>query len=359
MRIYRHYDALPDDARGAAVAIGNFDGVHPGHQKVIHEAGLIAGDLGRPWAVLTFEPHPRAFFTPGSEPFRLTPFRAKARRIAELGADLLIVQRFDRAFSSLPAEDFINTVLVDGLGAGHVVSGYDFVFGHKRGGNCELMLAMGAKKGFGFTAVNAQADSSGEAYSSTRVRERLGDADPRGAAAVLGRDFEIEGRVERGEARGKSIGFPTANIPLGDYLRPTLGVYAVRVAIEEAPGGAARPGVSPGNKKSGEARTGTKKEENEEKWLSGVANIGVRPTFGGNGVVLEVFLFDFDDDLYGKRLRVRLIDFLRPEKKFDGVDDLKAQIASDVAKAQRILSRGAEGGRGFRGTPPVPEADRD
>ena len=310
MRIYRHYDALPANARGAAVAIGNFDGVHPGHQTVIHEAGLIAGDMCRPWAVLTFEPHPRAFFTPGSEPFRLTPFRSKARRIAELGADLLIVQRFDKAFSSLPAEDFVNTVLVDGLGAGHVVSGYDFVFGHKRGGNCELLLAMGAKKGFGFTAVNAQTDSSGEAYSSTRVRERLGDADPRGAAAILGRDFEIEGRVARGEARGKSIGFPTANIPLGAYLRPALGVYAVRAAIEQ---------------------------ENGEIWLDGVANIGVRPTFGGDGVVLEVFLFDFDDDLYGKRLRVGLVDFLRPEKKFDGVDDLKAQIAQDSAKAQKIL----------------------
>ena len=310
MRIYRHYDALPADARGAAVAIGNFDGVHPGHQTVIHEAGLIAGDMCRPWAVLTFEPHPRAFFTPGSEPFRLTPFRSKARRIAELGADLLIVQRFDKAFSSLPAEDFVNTVLVDGLGAGHVVSGYDFVFGHKRGGNCELLLAMGAKKGFGFTAVNAQTDSSGEAYSSTRGRERLGDADPRGAAAILGRDFEIEGRVARGEARGKSIGFPTANIPLGAYLRPALGVYAVRAAIEQ---------------------------ENGEIWLDGVANIGVRPTFGSDGVVLEVFLFDFDDDLYGKRLRVRLVDFLRPEKKFDGVDDLKAQIAQDSAKAQKIL----------------------
>ena len=310
MRIYRHYDALPADARGAAVAIGNFDGVHPGHQTVIHEAGLIAGDMCRPWTVLTFEPHPRAFFTPDSEPFRLTPFRSKAQRIAELGADLLIVQRFDKAFSSLPAEDFVNTVLVDGLGAGHVVSGYDFVFGHKRGGNCELLLAMGAKKGFGFTAVNAQTDSSGEAYSSTRVRERLGDADPRGAATILGRDFEIEGRVARGEARGKSIGFPTANIPLGAYLRPALGVYAVRAAIEQ---------------------------ENGEIWLDGVANIGVRPTFGSDGVVLEVFLFDFDDDLYGKRLRVRLVDFLRPEKKFDGVDDLKAQIAQDSAKAQKIL----------------------
>ncbi|MAF96987.1 MAG: riboflavin biosynthesis protein RibF [Rhodospirillaceae bacterium] len=315
MRIYRHYDALPADARGAVVAIGNFDGVHPGHQAVIHEAGLIAGDLGRPWAVLTFEPHPRAFFTPDSEPFRLTPFRAKARRIAELGADLLIVQRFDAAFSALPAEDFVNTVLVDGLGAGHVVSGYDFVFGHKRGGNCELLLAMGAKKGFGFTAVNAEADPSGEAYSSTRVRERLGDADPRGAAAVLGRDFEIEGRVARGEARGKGTGFPTANIPLGVYLRPALGVYAVRAAIEYPNAGG-----------------------DEETWLDGAANIGVRPTFGGDGVVLEVFLFDFDGDLYGKRLRVRLVDFLRPEKKFDGVNDLKAQIASDVAKAKEILN---------------------
>ena len=310
MRIFRHYETLPEDTWGAVVAIGNFDGVHPGHQTVIHEAGLIAGDMCRPWTVLTFEPHPRAFFTPGSEPFRLTPFRSKARRIAELGADLLIVQQFDKAFSSLPAEDFVNTVLVDGLGAGHVVSGYDFVFGHKRGGNCELLLAMGAKKGFGFTAVNAQTDSSGEAYSSTRVRERLGDADPRGAAAILGRDFEIEGRVARGEARGKSIGFPTANIPLGAYLRPALGVYAVRAAIEQ---------------------------ENGEIWLDGVANIGVRPTFGSDGVVLEVFLFDFDDDLYGKRLRVRLVDFLRPEKKFDGVDDLKAQIAQDSAKAQKIL----------------------
>ena len=207
--------------------------------------------------------------------------------------------------------------MVDGLGAGHVVSGYDFAFGHKRGGNCELLLAMGAKKGFGFTAVTAQADPSGEAYSSTRVRERLGDADPRGAAAVLGRDFEIEGRVARGEARGKSIGFPTASIPLGAYLRPALGVYAVRAAIENSNAGG-----------------------DGENWLAGVANIGVRPTFGGDGVVLEVFLFDFDGDLYGKRLRVRLIDFLRPEKKFDGVDDLKAQIARDCAKAMDFLTKG-------------------
>ena len=193
-----------------------------------------------------------------------------------------------------------------------MVSGYDFVFGHKRGGNCELLLARGAKKGFGFTAVNAQADPSGEAYSSTRVRERLLDADAKGAAAVLGRDFEIEGRVIHGEQRGKSIGFPTANIALGGYLRPTLGIYAVRVMIE------------------GKDGTG-------ETWLDGAANIGVRPTFGGDSVVFEVFLFDFDDDLYGKRLRVRLVDFLRPQKKFDDIDDLKAQIAQDCEKAKDAL----------------------
>ena len=341
MRIFRHYDALPEDARGAAVAIGNFDGVHRGHQAVIHEAGVIARDQGRPWAVLTFEPHPRKLFQPDQAPFRLTPFRTKVREIAQLGCDLLIVQRFNEAFSRLGAVDFVEGALVRGLQATHVVSGYDFVFGHKRTGNCELLLGMGAKQGFGFTCVNAVEDETGGVFSSTRVRESLGQGDPAGARAVLGRDFELEGRVIKGEARGHKIGFPTANIHLGPFLRPRKGVYAVRVAIEEAPGEAARPGVPPGNKKSGEARTGTKEEagaDGEPDWRNGVANIGVRPTFGGEDVVLEVFLFDFDGDLYGRRLRVRLIDFLRDEKKFDGLDELKAQIASDSESARKILA---------------------
>ena len=279
---------------------------------------------------------------PGQPPFRLTPFRAKARLIEAMGVDILIVQRFNKAFSMLEAKDFVLGALVKGINASHIVSGYDFVFGHNRSGHCDLLLAMGEKEGFGFTAVNAIKDETGEAYSSTRVRERLMAGDPRGAAVVLGRDFEIEGRVIRGENRGRGIGFPTANLTLGSALRPVNGVYAVRVAIQEArtgeartginkqeaPGEAARPGVSPGNKKSG-----------EEQWLPGVANLGVRPTFGGDGIVLEVFLFDFDDDLYAKRLRVRLIDYLRPEKKFDGIDDLKAQIALDCDKAKEILSK--------------------
>ena len=315
MRIFRHYDALPEDAKGAAVAIGNFDGVPRGHQAVIHEAGVIARDQGRPWAVLTFEPHPRKLFQPDLAPFRLTPFRTKAREIAQLGCDLLIVQRFNESFSRLSAVDFVEGALVRGLQATHVVSGYDFVFGHKRTGNCELLLNLGAEQGFGFTCVNAVEDETGEVFSSTRVRESLGQGDPAGAHAILGRDFELEGRVIKGEARGHKIGFPTANIHLGTFLRPRKGVYAVRAAVESEPAAGEEP-----------------------DWRNGVANIGVRPTFGGEDVVLEVFLFDFDGDLYGKRMRVRLVDFLRDEKKFDGLDDLKAQIATDSESARKILA---------------------
>lgn len=317
MRIFRHFNALPRDAKGATVAIGNFDGVHKGHQAVINEAGLIAHDAGRPWAVLTFEPHPRELFQPDQAPFRLTPLRSKAHEIAALGVDVLIVQRFDEAFSRLEAEDFVKSALARGIEASHVVSGYDFVFGHGRGGTCEMLLSMGAKEGFGFTAVNAMEDAAGEVYSSTRVRERLTDADPRGAAEVLGRPFELEGRVVEGERRGRGLGFPTANIELGAFLRPTHGVYAVRAAIDSGPG--ADPDTEP-------------------SWRDGVANIGVRPTFGAGEVLLEVYLFDFDQDLYGRRLRVRLVDFLREEKKFDDVDELKAQIASDSVQARQILA---------------------
>lgn len=311
MRIFRHFDTLPEDARGAAVAIGNFDGVHPGHRAVINEAGLIARDEGVPWAVLTFEPHPRQLFTPNQAPFRLTPFRAKAQLIEAMGVDLLIVQRFDKAFSEIEAEDFVRDALVRGLSAHHVVSGYDFVFGHNRGGHCDLLLALGEKEGFGFTAVSALTDDTGEAYSSTRVRDRLKHADPVGAAKILGRDFELSGRVVHGDHRGHDLGFPTANIHLGRHIRPANGIYAVRALVEDG--------------------------ENQQ-WRDGAANIGVRPTFGGDSILLEVFLLDFDADLYGKRLRVRLIDYLRDEKKFDGLDALKAQIALDTKTARKILA---------------------
>jgi len=313
MRIFRHYQNIPGDARGAVVAIGNFDGVHLGHRAVIGEAGAIAHATARPWGVLTFEPHPRAFFAPGTPPFRLTPFHAKARLIFGLGVDTIFVQQFNKAFSSLTAEDFIETVLVGGIGARHVVCGYDFVFGKGRGGSAEMLLGFGKRLGFDFTAVRAQTfaggDSAETAYSSTGVREALQSGNPQAAARILGRPFEIEGRVIQGDQRGRTIGFPTANLALGTYLRPARGVYAVRVRVGEG------------------------------KEFSGVANIGKRPTFAGETDLLEVFLFDFTGDLYGRRLGVQLVEFLRPEKKFDGIDQLKAQIAADSDQARHILSK--------------------
>ncbi len=311
MRIFRHFHDLPAEARGAAVAIGNFDGLHRGHRAVIDEAGHIARAAGMPWAVLTFEPHPAASFSSGAEPCRLTRFGSKARTIGARGVDGMIGRRLDRDFSHRPAGAFVTDVLVKGLGARHVVSGYDFVFGHKRAGNTELLLHRGEKDGFGFTCVTAMRDADGKAYSSTRVRAFLKNAEPGAAAEVLGRHFEIEGRVAHGDHRGQAIGYPTANLHLGEYLRPANGVYAVRAGVDR---GAATV------------------------WHAGVANLGRRPTFAGTDVILEVHLFDFDGDLYGRHLRVALVGYLRPEKKFDGLDDLKAQIAADSVRARHVLA---------------------
>jgi riboflavin kinase/FMN adenylyltransferase len=309
MRIFRHCDGLPTDVRGAAVAIGNFDGVHRGHQAVIGEAGRAAAAAGVPWAVLTFEPHPRNVFIPDIPPFRLTPFRNKARHIEAMGVDVLIVLHFDAEFSKRSAESFVTDVLVEALGAHHVVSGYDFVFGHGRKGNAELLLHMGGEHDFGFTCVQAMSDAVDAVYSSTRVRECLVDGDPAAAAEILGRPFEIESRVEEGDKRGRTIGFPTANLRLGEVLRPAFGVYAVRAQIDD-----------------------------EAAWHDGVANLGRRPTFAGEELIFEIHLFDFTDDIYGRHLRVALLDYLRPEKKFDGLDGLKAQIAADGERARRFLA---------------------
>ena len=309
MRIFRH-DTVAAAERGAVVAIGNFDGVHLGHQAVIGEAGRIARAQGLPHAVLTFEPHPRRLFRPGDPPFRLTPFRAKSRHIEALGVDLLFTLHFDLAFSQRSAADFIETVLVRNLGVRHAVVGYDFVFGRRRGGSPALLEARGAELGFGVSVVGPIAAQGGAVYSSTRIRELLVGGKPREAAALLGRFWDIEGRVERGEARGRTIGFPTANLMLDDYLRPAAGVYAVRVGIEEV------------------GRT---------QWHDGVANLGQRPTFGGTDLRLEAHLFDVDRDLYGRHLRIALIEHLRPERKFPGIDALKTQIAADAAQARALL----------------------
>lgn len=313
MDIFRHYTGLPAGARGGAVAIGNFDGIHLGHQFVIAQAGALAGRVGAPHAVLTFEPHPRSVFQPDSAPFRLTPFRVKAELLRGLGVALLYNLHFDLEFAALSAEDFVRQVLVAGLGLREAVVGYDFVFGHRRRGDAALLIAMGKALGFGVTVVEPVQQGS-EVYSSTRIRDLLVEGKPRDAAVLLGRPWEIDGRVEQGDRRGRTIGFPTANIELADYLRPAAGVYAVRAAI---------------------GRDGA--------WHDGVANLGMRPTFGGSDLRLEVHLLDFAGDLYGRHLRVALVDYLRPERKFTGLDALKAQIAADAAQARATLAAQASG----------------
>ncbi|MBP5858944.1 bifunctional riboflavin kinase/FAD synthetase [Marivibrio halodurans] len=315
MQIIQQLSDYPADRRGAVLAIGNFDGVHRGHQAVIGQAARIAEAEGAPLGVLTFEPHPVCYFKPDVAPFRLTPLRSKAHHLQALGLDLMICLPFERALAELTADAFIGEVLVRGLGLSHLVVGYDFRFGKGRAGTVETLKADGR---FRVTVVDPSASAAGEVYSSTRIREHLKAGEPGQAAALLGRPFEVEGIVAKGRQLGRTIGFPTANIDLGDYVRPAHGVYAVRCGVSATAGGAPR-------------------------WLDGVANWGRRPTVDGIGEVFEVYLFDFDGDLYGTSLRIALIEFIRPEKKFDGIDALKTAIAEDCRAAHVILDTRAAG----------------
>ncbi|HYD32894.1 MAG TPA: bifunctional riboflavin kinase/FAD synthetase [Azospirillaceae bacterium] len=311
MRLFRHYTELPDDARGAVAAIGNFDGVHRGHRAVIGEAARLARAAGAPLAAITFEPHPRSVFRPDDPPFRLTPLRIKARHMEELGVDLLFVIHFDSTFRHKSAADFVREVIVEGLGLRHVVVGYDFLFGHRRQGDAPFLEAQGRALGFRVTAVGPVMDPQDGVFSSTRVRNALLAGRSGEAARLLGHWWEVEGRVEHGDARGRTIGYPTANLELGEYLRPAYGVYAVRAGID-----------------TGSATV----------WHDGVANFGRRPTVDGIAERFEVHLFDFQGDLYGKHLRVKLIDYIRPEKKFASLGELKAQIIQDAGAARAALA---------------------
>ena len=298
--------------------MGNFDGLHRGHAALIGVARERARATGAPLGILTFEPHPRSVFMPDGEPFRLTPFRVKEREIARLGVDLMFVQHFDHAFAKKSAEAFVDEVLIGMIGATHIVVGHDCTFGNRRRGTPGLLRAAGAEQGFGVTVIEPVRGADSAAYSSTHIRELLREGKPREAAAQLGRFWEIDGRVMVGDRRGRTIGFPTVNLGLGEYVRPAFGVYAVRVA-----------GDGPDDAFAGRA-------------IDGVANLGLRPTVGGEEPRLEAHLFDFAGDLYGRHLRVSLVDYIRPERKFAGLDALKAQIAEDAARARAILA----------GTPP-------
>ncbi len=304
--VFDAWRSVPPEWKGGVVALGNFDGVHRGHQALLARAREQAASLGAPVVAFTFEPHPRGFFVPDTGPFRLTLLPAKTRLLAGHGVQAVLAQRFDESFAALPAASFIEDVLRKGLGARHVVCGYDFTFGARRSGNVEMLRAEGKTHGFGVTVLDP-VTHEGEIYSSTRIREALRHGWARDAAGLLGHAWEIEGTVELGDQRGRTIGFPTANVALGEHLRPRFGVYAARALVD---------GV----------------------WRNGVANLGKRPTFGKLQENFEVHLFDFAGDLYGRVLRVALVDFIRAEMKFPGLDALKAQIAADGQAARDLFA---------------------
>ena len=298
---------MPSAARGATVALGNFDGVHLGHMAVLRAAHAARPEAPR--AVLTFEPHPREFFRPMDPPFRLTLADERAAVLAALGVEFLFQIPFDAAFAHISAEDFIASVLHEGLGAAHLACGVDFAFGHRRGGDVALLSARAEALGMGVSIVPALTDGQGP-ISSSRIRRLLQDGYPEHATHLLGRVHAIRGPVTHGDAKGRTIGFPTANIPLGRHLEPLRGVYAVTAPLD-----------------------GT--------ILKGVANIGQRPTVGGTQSRLEAHFFDFSGDLYGRDLTVRLHHFIREEQKFESFEVLKAQIAQDAAQARTLLDSGA------------------
>jgi riboflavin kinase / FMN adenylyltransferase len=319
MKIFRHYDEVPPALRGAVVAIGNFDGVHLGHQALIAEARAQAQARGAPLAVLSFEPHPQEYFRAlrqetapaGPDCFRLTPLRQKARLLADLGVDALFALNFDGDMARRSPQEFVETVLLEGLGICGAVVGHDFEFGKGRAGNLAVLAYMGEMEGFSVTAFDTVTVGE-DKISSTRVRQLLKDAHPEDAARLLGRFWAVEARVEHGDARGREMGFPTANMHLGHCLAPAYGVYAVRVNILDNDRIVARH--------------------------DGVANFGVRPMYKVEVPLMETHLFDFDGDLYGKYLSVELVRYIRPEAKFSGLDTLIAQIGRDAQTARLWLS---------------------
>lgn len=313
MKIFRHATGLPDDCRGSIAAMGNFDGFHRGHQAVVGEAGRIARGKGKPLAVFTTEPHPRSFFSGDGDRFRLTPFRGRANLLENFGVDLMFVMPFDKNLAGTSAETFVSDILVGGLGIGHVVIGYDYRFGMGRRGDVGMLRELGKDCGLEVSVVDPISvgveGAAGEVYSSTLVRDALRTGEARRAAALLGHWWTVNGRIIEGDKRGRTIGFPTANMTLQESLVPAHGVYAVRVSLD-----------------------------GHSEVLEGVANVGRRPTFSGAGVLLETHLFNFDEDIYGQHQGVELVGFIRRERKFDGIDALKEQIAKDCKVARGILA---------------------
>ncbi len=300
---------VPERFRGGIVALGNFDGFHLGHQAVVGRAIALARAQGRPALVATFDPHPVRYFRPETPPFRLTTLDQRERLFADAGADAMVVFNFDRALAAQTAAEFVADRLLDKLGSGGVVTGADFTFGKDKSGNVDVLIDLGLKNGFSVETVGPVA-LDGTPVSSSRVRDLLKAGDPRGAAALLTRPFSVAGVVQHGDKVGRTIGYPTANLDMGTYLRPAYGIYAVRGRLADG------------------------------RVLDGAANLGIRPTFDPPKELLEPYFFDFSEDLYGQAIEVELIDYLRPEAKFDSLEALTTQMEADCARARIALAQG-------------------
>jgi riboflavin kinase/FMN adenylyltransferase len=298
---------IPADLKGSIVALGNFDGFHLGHQAVVGRAVQRGFHERRPVIVATFDPHPVRFFKPDVPPFRLTTLDQRERLFAHAGADAMLVFRFDKALAITSAEDFVADILARQIGAAGVVTGDDFTFGRGRKGNVDVLLDLGANFGIAAEAV-APVLLDGVRISSGRIREALEAGDTGTATHLLSRDYAIAGVVQSGDRRGRELGYPTANLELGDYQRPKYGIYAVRVTLDD---GSEHPGV---------------------------ASLGVRPTFEPPRELLEAHLFGFDGELYGRKIEIALHAFIREERKFEDVETLVAHIREDEAKARRLLA---------------------
>jgi riboflavin kinase/FMN adenylyltransferase len=302
-----HDQPIPDELKGAIIALGNFDGFHFGHQAVVGRAVQRGAHERRPVIVATFDPHPVRHFRPDTPPFRLTTLDQRERLFAHAGADAMLVFRFGAELASMDAPEFVAEMLVRHIGAAGVVTGDDFSFGKGRTGDVALLRKLGETHGMIAEAV-AQVLVDGERVSSGRVREALQAGDPGTATRLLTRPFAIQGEVIHGDKRGRALGWPTANMELGNYLRPAYGIYAVRVHLDD------------------------------DSEYAGVASLGVRPTFDPPRELLEAVLFGFDGDLYGRTIEVALHHYLRPELKFGSVEELKAQMDKDAARARELLA---------------------
>ncbi|WP_291842986.1 bifunctional riboflavin kinase/FAD synthetase [Maricaulis sp.] len=308
MRILQGYSGLPVDSRGAVIALGNFDGVHMGHRHVIALAGGLAETLDAPLGAALFDPHPRRFFAPDAPAFRLMSERRRNAILESLGVRQLHVLPFSMDMARMTPAEFVGNVLAEGLGIAGIVTGEDFRFGAGRTGATDDLARLCAEHGIA-TAFAELHGNGADKVSSTRIRKAIHDGDMRAAETLLGTPWAVEAIVQRGDQRGRTIGFPTANLTLGDFVRPDYGVYAVRVGVD---------GGGPS--------------------IAAVANIGKRPTVDGATELLEVHLLDWTGDLYGRTLEVEFFDHIRPERRFDGLDALKAQIAADAEAARAVLS---------------------